>query len=118
MGSSRTWLQSILGRSKEKTLSTSESISTTVGQSLLIKEFPAEPVDSLMPDNHQRALILNGVKQPYETIEKHPVPQIESSREILVRNTVIGLNPIDWKALPENVIAEIQGFPVIDFVWY
>jgi hypothetical protein len=47
---------------------------------------------------HQRALILYAPKQPYEEISDHPTPPLLNDRELLVRNRVIGLNPIDWKA--------------------
>lgn len=46
----------------------------------------------------QRALILFGPRQPYEEISDHPTPSVLNDRELLVRNRVIGLNPIDWKA--------------------
>jgi NADPH:quinone reductase-like Zn-dependent oxidoreductase len=46
----------------------------------------------------QRALVLYALRQPYKHTGDHPLPRIESEREILVKTEVIGLNPIDWKA--------------------
>jgi hypothetical protein len=48
--------------------------------------------------SQQQALLLYRPKQPYQEISNHPIPAIRDDRELLVRNMVIGLNPIDWKA--------------------
>ncbi|EXJ58768.1 hypothetical protein A1O7_06198 [Cladophialophora yegresii CBS 114405] len=60
---------------------------------------------------HQRALILYAPRQPYEEIPDHPTPSLLNSREMLVRNKIIGLNPIDWKAPDFNF-----GIPELPYV--
>lgn len=47
---------------------------------------------------HQEVLLLHGVKQRYTHTPKHEIPHIKSDSEMLVKVSVIGLNPIDWKA--------------------
>lgn len=47
---------------------------------------------------HQRVLLLRGPREPYVEVSDHPTPSLDGNREFLVRNLVIGLNPIDWKA--------------------
>lgn len=47
---------------------------------------------------HQEVLLLHGVKQRYAHTPKYEIPQIKNDSEMLVKVTVIGLNPIDWKA--------------------
>ncbi|KFY52592.1 hypothetical protein V496_08343 [Pseudogymnoascus sp. VKM F-4515 (FW-2607)] len=47
---------------------------------------------------HQEVLLLHGVKQRYALTPKYEIPQIKNDGEMLVKVTVIGLNPIDWKA--------------------
>ncbi|KFY53989.1 hypothetical protein V497_08085 [Pseudogymnoascus sp. VKM F-4516 (FW-969)] len=47
---------------------------------------------------HQDVLLLHGVKQRYTHTSKYEIPHIKDDSEMLVKVTVIGLNPIDWKA--------------------
>ena len=47
---------------------------------------------------YQHALMLHGPRQSYTETETHPTPSIRVDRELLVKNAVIALNPIDWKA--------------------
>lgn len=53
---------------------------------------------SLRIPESQRALLLHGVRQPYQLTSGHPVPEARHDHELLVRNETIGLNPIDWKS--------------------
>ncbi|OAL39493.1 hypothetical protein AYO20_01363 [Fonsecaea nubica] len=59
----------------------------------------------------QRALLLHGPKQPYAEVIDHPIPSLLDSRELLVWNRVIGLNPIDWKAPDFNF-----GIPQLPYI--
>lgn len=47
---------------------------------------------------HQDVLLLHGAKQRYTHTPKYEIPQIKNDSEMLVKVSVIGLNPIDWKA--------------------
>ncbi|EXJ79704.1 hypothetical protein A1O3_07987 [Capronia epimyces CBS 606.96] len=60
---------------------------------------------------HQRVLLLRGPKQPYVEVSDHPTPSLDGNREFLVRNLVIGLNPIDWKAPDFNF-----GIPELPYI--
>lgn len=57
-----------------------------------------EPTVDSFQVTHQEVLLLHGVKQPYIHTPKYEIPQIKNDSEMLVKVTVIGLNPIDWKA--------------------
>lgn len=46
----------------------------------------------------QDVLLLHKVRGRYELVTNRPIPEIRDSNEVLVKTTVIGLNPIDWKA--------------------
>jgi len=67
---------------------------------------PIEVIDTLKADTsedkfeleHQEVLLLHGVKQRYQHTTKHQIPKAEDDGEMLVKVTVVGLNPIDWKA--------------------
>lgn len=47
---------------------------------------------------HQEVLLLHGVKQRYTHTLKYEIPKARDDSEMLVKVTVVGLNPIDWKA--------------------
>ena len=83
-----------------------------------------------------RALVLYSKSGPYTFTDAHPRPQI-TSRELLIRNHYVGLNPIDWKcvtygfgihALPwvsgrecagiiQEIGVEVKGWQVGERVW-
>ncbi|KAK4541112.1 hypothetical protein LTR36_008337 [Oleoguttula mirabilis] len=44
----------------------------------------------------QRALILHGLRQPYQLTHGHAVPTTLAINEMTVRILAIGLNPVDW----------------------
>ncbi|OCT51782.1 oxidoreductase, zinc-binding dehydrogenase [Cladophialophora carrionii] len=75
------------------------------------KPSSASSSSSSTVSTHQRALILYAPRQPYEEIPDHPTPSLLNTRELLVRNKVIGLNPIDWKAPDFNF-----GIPELPYV--
>ena len=88
------------------------------------------------PFRPSRALVLHSTSGPYTVTDTHPRPKI-TSRELLIRNHYVGLNPIDWKcvtygfgihALPwvsgrecagtvQEVGAEVKGWQVGERVW-
>ncbi|EHY56657.1 hypothetical protein HRR83_002259 [Exophiala dermatitidis] len=72
------------------------------------EKVPARP-SKVAP--HQRVLLLRGPRQPYEEVSDHPTPSLDGNREFLVRNLVIGLNPIDWKAPDFNF-----GIPELPYI--
>lgn len=47
----------------------------------------------------QHALLLLGLKQPFQHVYQHEVPRAKNADEILVQIKAIGLNPIDWKSV-------------------
>ncbi|KFY46219.1 hypothetical protein V494_00541 [Pseudogymnoascus sp. VKM F-4513 (FW-928)] len=57
-----------------------------------------EPAVERFQVTHQEVLLLHGVKQRYTHTTKYEIPQIKNDGEMLVKVSVIGLNPIDWKA--------------------
>ena len=59
----------------------------------------------------QRALLLYGLRQPFEIKEKYAVPQVQAAEEILVKVRAIGLNPIDYKSVDYGF-----GIPVLPYV--
>ncbi|KAJ4314453.1 hypothetical protein N0V94_006446 [Neodidymelliopsis sp. IMI 364377] len=59
----------------------------------------------------QSALLLQAIRQPYEVVFDHAVPEIQHDTELLVKVTAVGLNPIDWKAPDYNF-----GIPVLPYV--
>lgn len=60
-------------------------------------DFQREEEHTEQPEN-QSALLLHAVRQPYEHISDHSIPNIEHDHELLVKVSAVGLNPIDWKA--------------------
>ncbi|KAL2867368.1 zinc-binding alcohol dehydrogenase family protein [Aspergillus lucknowensis] len=50
----------------------------------------------------QRALLVHGAQQPYALVTDHAIPSILHKDEILIKVTVIGLNPVDWKGPAYN----------------
>ena len=48
--------------------------------------------------NNQTALLLYGPRQQYQTERDYPIPELKDDGEVLVKNLVLGLNPLDWKA--------------------
>lgn len=56
------------------------------------------PTSISAPATIQSALILHAVKEKYALVSDHAVPSIIHQDEILIKISVIGLNPIDWKA--------------------
>ncbi|KAJ4298245.1 hypothetical protein N0V90_006144 [Kalmusia sp. IMI 367209] len=61
--------------------------------------------------NNQSALLLNGIRQPYELKLDHSIPTIQHEHELLVQVTSVGLNPIDWKAPDYNF-----GIPELPYI--
>ena len=57
-----------------------------------------EPIIPPALDSKQQLLLLHGPKQEYTLINDGSIPQLQHEREMLVKVTVLGLNPIDWKA--------------------
>ncbi len=47
---------------------------------------------------HQSVLLLLQPKTKYDLTHEYPVPVVEGDRELLVRVSAVGLNPLDWKA--------------------
>ncbi|KAK5120788.1 hypothetical protein LTR85_005854 [Meristemomyces frigidus] len=47
----------------------------------------------------QRALLLHGLRQPYELTNAHAIPTTVTDNEMIVRVLSIGLNPVDWKSV-------------------
>ena len=99
--------------------------------------FSEKPKASFLEDQKPcRAAILHTQSGPYTYVHDWPRPRI-SSKELLVRNRAIGLNPIDWKCVAygfgiystpwvsgreaagtiENVGEEVKGFQKGDRVW-
>ena len=96
---------------------------------------PKAPLET-GPSRHAKAVILRSKKGPYILVHNNPRPQI-SSKEILIRNKAVGLNPIDWKCVTygfgvhkipwisgresagevEEVGADVNDFRVGDRVW-
>ncbi|KAI1609744.1 oxidoreductase [Exophiala viscosa] len=66
---------------------------------------------SLQIPERQSALLLHGPRQPYAAIDDHGIPVPSEDREVLVKNVVLGLNPIDWKAPDFNF-----GIPTLPYV--
>ncbi|KAG8531917.1 uncharacterized protein KY384_003553 [Bacidia gigantensis] len=62
-----------------------------------------------VPKKPARAALLLSKKGPYTLVHDWPRPQI-SSKEVLIRNRAIGLNPIDWKCVT-------YGFGVYSIPW-
>ena len=85
---------------------------------------------------NSKASVLHSRNGPYTLVKNWPRPRI-SSKELLIRNRAIGLNPVDWKcvtygfgihAIPwisgreaagtvEEVGSEVHGFQRGDRVW-
>ena len=60
---------------------------------------PKSRVDEYASGNqHQSALLLRGVKEPYVLVTDHAIPCLDDPDEMLVKVAAIGLNPVDWKA--------------------
>ncbi|KAF2787319.1 GroES-like protein [Melanomma pulvis-pyrius CBS 109.77] len=66
--------------------------------------------DSEVPET-QSALLLHAIRQPYELAAGYPIPKIQDDDELLVKVTVVGLNPIDWKAPDYNF-----GIPTLPYI--
>ncbi|KAK5267880.1 hypothetical protein LTR99_009667 [Exophiala xenobiotica] len=66
---------------------------------------------SLPIPEKQSALLLHGPRQPYAAVQDHDIPVPMEDREVLVKNLVLGLNPIDWKAPDYNF-----GIPTLPYV--
>ncbi|KPI36893.1 uncharacterized protein AB675_5988 [Cyphellophora attinorum] len=60
--------------------------------------------DTLKLPETQQALLLHGIRQPYQLHSDQTVPKVrrDAPHELLVRTSVIGINPIDWKAPDYN----------------
>ena len=56
----------------------------------------------------QRALTVAS-KNTYRVDDSYPIPEIQSSDEILIRTCAVGLNPIDWKSVDWNFC--LPAFP-------
>ncbi|CAM1510765.1 Fc.00g082780.m01.CDS01 [Cosmosporella sp. VM-42] len=54
-------------------------------------------IETAVPET-QTVLLLRGPRQEYQLVDDYAVPRLAGQDEILVKNLVIGLNPIDWKA--------------------
>ncbi|KAI9798850.1 MAG: hypothetical protein M1833_004353 [Piccolia ochrophora] len=59
----------------------------------------------------QAALLLQGPKEKYTLKKDHEIPQVTAEQEMLIRVSVVGLNPIDWKAPDYNF--GIPSFPFL-----
>ena len=69
-----------------------------------------EPLPGLSaPVKPARAFVLFSKSGPYTLVDDWPRPRI-SSKELLIRNKAIGLNPIDWKCVA-------YGFGVHSIPW-
>ncbi|PSN62258.1 GroES-like protein [Corynespora cassiicola Philippines] len=73
-------------------------------------EFQQSHQDIDLPDE-QSALLLHAIRQPYELVNRHPLPSAQSDDELLVKVKAAGLNPIDWKS-PDFGF----GVPTLPFV--
>lgn len=97
----------------------------------------AEPLPDLSaPIKPARAFVLFSKSGPYTLVNDWPRPRI-SSKELLIKNRAIGLNPIDWKCVAygfgvhsvpwisgreaggtvEEIGSEVPGFQKGDRVW-
>ncbi|KAF4976004.1 hypothetical protein FZEAL_7260 [Fusarium zealandicum] len=63
----------------------------------------------------QTVLLLHGVRQQYEVTSGYAIPDTKHDHELLVRNTTIGLNPIDWKSPPPDSDYGF-GIPELPFI--
>ncbi|KIV82185.1 hypothetical protein PV11_04312 [Exophiala sideris] len=68
------------------------------------------PISLAVPEK-QSALFLHGPRQPYASVDDHGIPVPSEDREVLVKNVVLGLNPIDWKAPDFNF-----GIPTLPYI--
>lgn len=48
-------------------------------------------------------------KGEYELRDDHPLPEIQTDNEVLIKNYAVGLNPIDWKSVEYNFC--LPSFP-------
>lgn len=74
--------------------------------------FQASVLDFLAPiasSQYARAVVLRSKSGPYTLVGHWPRPSI-SSKELLIRNKAVGLNPIDWKCVT-------YGFGVHSIPW-
>ncbi|KAL1981032.1 hypothetical protein VTN96DRAFT_3141 [Rasamsonia emersonii] len=72
---------------------------------------PVDSVDRLCVASTQQVLLLHAPKEKYTLVTDHAVPSIIHDREVLIKISAIGLNPIDWKAPAFNF--GIPGLPWI-----
>ncbi len=76
------------------------------------RDNPKETTPTALPiPEKQIALLLHGPRQPYAAVEDHGIPAPLDDREVLVKNLVLGLNPIDWKAPDYNF-----GIPTLPYI--
>ncbi|KAF5006231.1 hypothetical protein FDECE_7391 [Fusarium decemcellulare] len=84
----------------ETTPSSQPQPTQTVDQSLDVPastQIPESDHEHILPPS-QTVLLLHGVRKPYEVTSGYAIPDTKHDHELLVRNTTIGLNPIDWKS--------------------
>ncbi|CAG9983000.1 unnamed protein product [Clonostachys byssicola] len=85
---------------------------TTQLEQYAVQPFQQSPATSFsyIP-KYQKAMILHGIRQPYELTDEHPVPVPSQPDELVVKLYALGLNPIDWKSVDYG-----YGIPNLPYV--
>ena len=99
-----TWVRQCLGLSLKHTSNETTATEKNTSQDHLHSDNAQEsPV--FTPDSKQEQLLLHGPKQEFTLVKDGSIPQLQNEREMLIKVTVLGLNPIDWKG------------PYVSFTW-
>ena len=93
------WIRQCLGLATRDAKEQPTEVEKHTSQQHLVSNNRAhQSTTSPAPESKQELLLLHGPKQEYALVKDGSIPQLQNEREMLIKVTALGLNPIDWKA--------------------
>ena len=104
-----TWIRQCLGLSLKQAKNESTAAEKNTSQDHLQSHENTQESPIFTPDSKHEQLLLYEPKQEFTLVKDGSIPQLQDEREMLIKVTVLGLNPIDWKGPYDSFARQISA---------